>query len=216
MFTGIIEEMGTVEKIKKVSEQAVSLTIGSKEVIKDVNIGDSVAVNGICLTVKQMSLKSFEVDAMPETIRSTSLQALKPGAKVNLERAMMANGRFGGHFVSGHVDGTGSIIDKRKKENAIYYDIEIKEALAGFLMYKGSITVDGISLTVFGVSGNVFTISLIPHTVYETVLGEKGKGDIVNIECDLLAKHVKHMLQIPNEADQEGVNEDLLRTAGFM
>ncbi|WP_067725300.1 riboflavin synthase [Oceanobacillus damuensis] len=216
MFTGIIEEMGTVEKMQKVSQQAVQLTIGSNKIIEDMNIGDSISVNGICLTVTNFSKTSFNVDAMPETIKATSLQMLKPGSKVNLERAMAANGRFGGHFVSGHVDGIGTIIDKHKQENAIYYDIEIPEELAGYLLHKGSITVDGTSLTLFGVNKNVFTISLIPHTVSETVLGGKDKGDIVNIECDMLAKHVQQMLSGQLDKQQKGIDEEFLNKNGFM
>ncbi|MGJ9460148.1 riboflavin synthase [Oceanobacillus sp. CF4.6] len=216
MFTGIIEEMGTVEKMQNVSEQAVQLTIGSKKVIEDVNIGDSISVNGICLTVTHFSKKSFQVDAMPETIQSTSLQLLKPGSQVNLERAMAANGRFGGHFVSGHVDGTGTITEKKKQENAVYYDIQIPEDLAPFLMHKGSITVDGTSLTLFGVHKNIVTISLIPHTMAETVLGGKGKGDIVNIECDMLAKYVQNMLRTQQTDQSDGINENFLKTNGFI
>ncbi|WP_087975183.1 riboflavin synthase [Oceanobacillus rekensis] len=216
MFTGIVEEMGTIEKMQQVSEQAVQLTIKAEKVIKDVNIGDSISVNGICLTVTTFSKNNFQVDAMPETIKSTSLQMLKPGSKVNLERAMAANGRFGGHFVSGHVDGIGVILEKKQQENAIYYDIQIPEELAHFLMHKGSITVDGTSLTLFGVNKNIFTISLIPHTVTETVLGGKGKGDIVNIECDMLAKYVQNMLHGQQTDHGEKINEKFLETNGFM
>lgn len=216
MFTGIVEEMGTIEKMQNVSEQAVQLTIKAEKVIEDVNIGDSISVNGICLTVTNFTKGSFQVDAMPETIKSTSLQMLKPGSQVNLERAMAANGRFGGHFVSGHVDGTGIILEKKQQENAIYYDIQIPEELARFLMHKGSITVDGTSLTLFGVNKNIFTISLIPHTVTETVLGGKGKGDIVNIECDMLAKYVQNMLQAQQTDHSEKINEKFLQTNGFL
>jgi len=216
MFTGIIEEVGTVEKVNIVSEQAVQLTIESKKVLEDVHIGDSIAVNGICLTVTNYTANSFQVDAMPETLKSTSLNGLKRGTKVNLERAMAANGRFGGHFVSGHVDGTGEIIKKQKDQNAIYYDIEIPEELSRYVMHKGSITIDGISLTVFGVQKNTVTISLIPHTASETILGDKGQGDIVNIECDLLAKHVQHLLHQGNEDKKSNLNEEFLKTNGFM
>lgn len=216
MFTGIVEEMGTIEKMQNVSEQAVQLTIKAEKVIEDVNIGDSISVNGICLTVTNFTKGSFQVDAMPETIKSTSLQMLKPGSQVNLERAMAANGRFGGHFVSGHVDGTGIILEKKQQENAIYYDIQIPEELARFLMHKGSITVDGTSLTLFGVNKNIFTISLIPHTVTETVLGGKGIGDIVNIECDMLAKYVQNMLQAQQTDQSEKIDEKFLQTNGFM
>jgi len=194
MFTGIIEEMGTMKEMKTISKQAVRLSIGAEEVLEDVKLGDSIAVNGICLTVTSFTSDSFQVDVMPETIKATSLNTIVAGSKVNLERSMPANGRFGGHFVSGHVDGTGKIISKQKQENAIYYTIEIPGDLAKFIMMKGSIAVDGISLTVFDHSENSFTISLIPHTVAETVVGAKSEGDIVNIECDMLAKYVGRML----------------------
>lgn len=194
MFTGIIEEKGTVINIDHVSERAVQLTIESAKVTEDVQIGDSIAINGICLTVTTFTSNTFQVDVMPETIKATSLNKLTTGSHVNLERAMAGNGRFGGHFVSGHVDSTGTIVKKWSEENAIYYEIEIPEDLSPFLLMKGSIAVDGISLTVFGVRENIFTISLIPHTVTETILGEKDTGDIVNIECDMLAKHVQNML----------------------
>lgn len=127
---------------------------------------------------------------MPETVKATSLAFLKTGSNVNLERAMLANGRFGGHFVSGHVDGTGKIIDKKHVSNAVYYTIAVDENLTRYLMYKGSVTVDGTSLTIFGSADDSFTISLIPHTLNETILGEKGKGDIVNLEVDMLAKYM--------------------------
>lgn len=194
MFTGIIEEKGAVKRLEEISDQAVQLTINSTKIIEDVHIGDSIAVNGICLTVTNFTTQSFQVDVMPETIKATSLNTLTVGSDVNLERAMAANGRFGGHFVSGHIDGTGKIINKHRQENAIYYEIEIPEEFAKYLLMKGSVAVDGISLTVFDVGENTFTISLIPHTVSETILGEKGQGDIVNIEYDMLAKHVQNML----------------------
>lgn len=194
MFTGIIEDQGTVTNIGKVSEHAIQLTITSEKVTGDMQIGDSIAVNGICLTVTRFTAEAFEVDVMPETIKATSLNALTVGSQVNLERAMAGNGRFGGHFVSGHVDDIGEIIRKRPKENAIYYDIQIPETLSHYVLMKGSIAVDGISLTIFDIHDNMLTISLIPHTVSETILGEKEQGDIVNIECDMLAKYVENML----------------------
>ncbi|MBP1970650.1 riboflavin synthase [Virgibacillus natechei] len=194
MFTGIIEEMGTVKSMEHVSDQAIQMVIGSEKVLSDINTGDSISVNGICLTVTDFNSESFHVDVMPETIKSTSLNALESGSKVNLERSMAANGRFGGHFVSGHVDGTGEIVRKERQENAIYYDIQLSKELYPFLLNKGSVSVDGISLTIFNVAEDIFTISLIPHTVSETILGEKSTGDIVNIECDMLAKYVQQMI----------------------
>ncbi|MFC2949545.1 riboflavin synthase [Virgibacillus sediminis] len=216
MFTGIIEEKGTIKNTRQVSEQAVEMTIEAKTIMGDMKLGDSIAINGICLTVTDFSATEFKVDAMPETIQATSLKTLSAGSRVNLERAMSANGRFGGHFVSGHVDGTGKIISKQKQENAIYYDIEIDEELSGYLMHKGSIAVDGTSLTIFGVEGNVFTISLIPHTVEETVLGGKGTGDIVNIECDMLAKYVRNMLTGESGQEKKDIDRDFLQNNGFM
>lgn len=214
MFTGIIEEKGAIKQIQQISKQAIQLKIGSTKVIEDIHIGDSIAVNGICLTVTNFSSDAFQVDVMPETIEATSLDALTVESAVNLERAMAGNGRFGGHFVSGHVDGTGKILKKRRLENAIYYDIEIPKALSRFLLIKGSIAVDGISLTVFGVNENIFTISLIPHTVSETILGGKGQGDIVNIECDMLAKYVQNMLN--QQLNKGEITQGFLKNNGFM
>jgi len=193
MFTGIIEEMGTIKQIKTVSPQAIKLTVGAKKILTDVHLGDSISINGICLTVTDFNAEQFQVDVMPETIKSTSLSLLGEGSKVNLERSMPANGRFGGHFVSGHVDGTGKITKKVKQENSIYYTIELPENLAEYTLQKGSIAVDGISLTIFERSNHSFIISLIPHTVSETILGLKMEGDIVNIECDMFAKYVHQM-----------------------
>lgn len=216
MFTGIIEEVGNVGKIQKVSDQAYQLTIIASKVMEDIRIGDSIAVNGVCLTVTHFTKDNFQVDAMPETIQSTSLQALKPGSKVNLERAMGANGRFGGHFVSGHVDSIGKITKKQRQENAVYYEIEVDEDLVALLMYKGSITVDGVSLTIFGVDKHLVTISIIPHTLSQTILGEKGVGDIVNIECDMLGKYVQHMLQQSDREITSSLTKNFLTENGFI
>ncbi|CAG9609825.1 riboflavin synthase [Pseudoneobacillus rhizosphaerae] len=193
MFTGIIEEIGSISNIKQTGESII-MTIDAKKILKDVQLGDSIAVNGVCLTVTSFSEKQFTVDVMPETVKATSLRALKRGSKVNLERAMAAGGRFGGHFVSGHADGLGVIKSKKPVDNAVYYEIEVSNDILQFIIYKGSITVDGTSLTVFGLSENSFTISLIPHTTSETIIGLKGTGDIVNIECDMLGKYIDHFL----------------------
>lgn len=217
MFTGIVEEVGTVTKMNKVSEQAVQLGIRSTKVIEDVSLGDSISVNGVCLTVTQFTNDEFHVDVMPETIQSTSLQSLTTGSKVNLERSMAANGRFGGHFVSGHVDATGTILRKERRENAIYYEIQIPEELSPFVMLKGSVAIDGVSLTIFAVGDQSLQISLIPHTARETILGGKRKGDLVNMECDMLAKYVHHMLRKTNVGQvNERIDEEFLRKNGFM
>jgi riboflavin synthase len=193
MFTGIIEEIGSISSIKQTG-QSIIIEIEAKKILEDVHQGDSISVNGVCLTVTMHSTKQFTVDVMPETFKATSLRSLKRGSKVNLERAMAAGGRFGGHFVSGHADGTGVIISKKPFENAVYYEIEVNSDLLPYIIYKGSIAVDGTSLTVFGVTENSFTISLIPHSLSESIIGLKSTGDIVNIECDMLGKYVEHFL----------------------
>lgn len=188
MFTGIIEEIGSIERMKK-SSSSMELTITAGRVLEDVHIGDSISVNGVCLTVTSFSSRQFQVDVMPETFEGTTLRNLSHGSKVNLERAMAANGRFGGHFVNGHVDGIGTIVRIEKVENAWYMDISIPENQSHLFIMKGSVAIDGTSLTVFGVKSNAITISLIPQTRGDTVLGEKKVGDRVNIECDVMAKY---------------------------
>lgn len=193
MFTGIVEEMGTISAIKQTRESIV-MTIGANTIFEDMTTGASIAVNGVCLTVTSFTDKSFSVDVMPETFRATGLKVLKRGSKVNLERAMGMTGRFGGHFVSGHVDGVGRILKKTPVDNAVYYEIEAPEEILHYIILKGSVAIDGTSLTVFGLSDSTFTISLIPHTLDETVIGMKGAGEIVNLECDMLSKYVAHFL----------------------
>ncbi|MFC7372900.1 riboflavin synthase [Fictibacillus iocasae] len=203
MFTGIIEELGTVSSIKKSSETIV-LTIAASAILTDVKLGDSIAVNGVCLTVTSFAANQFTVDVMPETYMSTTLKELNVRSTVNLERAMAAGGRFGGHFVSGHVDGTGEIVYKRPEQNAIYYEIKMPQHLMMYFMMKGSVSIDGTSLTIFGVTEDTITVSLIPHTVAHTVLGAKGKGQHVNVECDMLAKYVGRMMHgVPSETNRK-------------
>ena len=194
MFTGIVEEIGKIKAING-SQDSVEMVIKARKILDDVNLGDSISVNGVCLTVTEFTSDGFTVDVMPETVKSTSLRELQRNDDVNLERAMSANGRFGGHLVSGHVDGIGKIVRKEPKGNAVYYEIEIPEELIAFMIYKGSVTVDGTSLTIFGLTKNTFTLSLIPHTLTETILRKKGVGDIVNIECDMLGKYVSQFMQ---------------------
>lgn len=215
MFTGIIEEIGTISHIKG-NDQATTLTIEAKNILSDVKLGDSIAVNGVCLTVTTFNSHSFTVDVMPETMKATSLRMIKIGSHVNLERAMAANGRFGGHFVSGHVDGIGQIIKKTRKENAVYYEIAAHEELIDFMVYKGSVAVDGTSLTIFGLTENSFTLSLIPHTMTESILGEKDVGDIVNIECDMIGKYIKKYSQKPTMVHAKStITRDFLQEHGF-
>lgn len=217
MFTGIIEEKGVIQQIKQTGD-AIVMSIDAQKVLSDINLGDSIAVNGVCLTVTSFDTRSFTVDLMPETVRNTSLRDLTKGSKVNLERAMAANGRFGGHFVSGHVDGTGAIKSKRREHNAVYYEIEVSPALRKYMILKGSVAVDGTSLTIFGLTENSFTISIIPHTIEETIIGSKGVGDIVNVECDMLAKYMEELLANRDSAkhgEQRELSEEFLRDHGF-
>ncbi|MFA8437954.1 riboflavin synthase [Pueribacillus sp. YX66] len=214
MFTGIIEEVGTIANIKQSSNSSV-LNIAAKKILSDVALGDSISVNGICLTVTSFSSTCFTVDVMPETVKSTSLRSLKIGSSVNLERAVAANGRFGGHFVTGHVDGIGKIIAKRPVENAVYYDISAPKELLNYIILKGSIAIDGTSLTVFGVSEQSFTISLIPHTLSETILGVKEVGDVVNIECDMLGKYVERFIGQQENENKSQLTKAILDENGF-
>ncbi|PPD49687.1 MAG: riboflavin synthase [Methylotenera sp.] len=194
MFTGIVEEIGSVKAVKR-NGPSLRLTLSGKIVLEDVKLGDSISVNGICLTVTTFDRDSFSVDVMPETLKASSLDGVRPGTRVNLERAMPANGRFGGHFVSGHVDGVGRIVKKRSLANAVYVDISCEPSLLHYIVPKGSISVDGTSLTVFDVTERGFTLSLIPHTYSETVLGMKQAGDAVNLECDMLAKYMEKLVR---------------------
>lgn len=213
MFTGIIEEKGKILSLQRVSKEAIILKIKSHKIVEDVHVGDSIAVNGTCLTVTSLDKRSFSVEVMPETMKATSLQFAQVSSNVNLERAMAANARFGGHFVSGHVDGLGKIIRRQHEQNAIYFDIEIPLELMKYLVKKGSIAVDGVSLTIFNIRDHVFTISLIPHTAMVTILGEKKQGDKVNIECDMLMKHMEKLLM--STVGNEPITRELLLDKGF-
>ncbi|UOE92439.1 riboflavin synthase [Alkalihalobacillus sp. LMS39] len=216
MFTGIIEEKGKIGAIQQKNE-AIVMTIEANVILEDVHLGDSIAVNGVCLTVTSFTTKSFTVDLMPETVRNTSLKLLSRGSNVNLERAMAAGGRFGGHFVSGHVDGIGTIIKKQPVDNAIYYEIEVPQELRRYFIVKGSVAIDGTSLTVFGVSDSTFTVSIIPHTVQETIIGDKGVGDIVNLECDMIGKYIEQFItqRFSNQTSQQSITSQFLEEHGF-
>ncbi|MGI8316534.1 riboflavin synthase [Halobacillus mangrovi] len=215
MFTGIIEEIGKLKSVKSKTE-SLEIQITAKDILTDVHLGDSISINGVCLTVTAFTESTVAFDVMPETYRATNLQSLKQGSPVNLERAMAAGGRFGGHLVSGHIDGTGKIVSKRPESNAVYYEIELPEELIHYFVYKGSIAVDGTSLTVFGVEDQRVTISLIPHTMEHTVLGEKEPGDSVNIECDMIGKYVAHFLSgKQSDKPQSAITKQMLADNGF-
>ena len=213
MFTGIVEEIGIISGIKQGKNSEI-LTIKAKKVLEDTKIGDSIAVNGICLTVTDLYSDSFTAYVMHETISRSSLSKLKYGSKVNLERAMPVNGRFGGHIVSGHVDGTGTIINIKPDDNAIWYKIQANQQILKYIVEKGSITIDGISLTVAKVSETDFSISAIPHTVEQTILKEKRQGDTVNLETDIFAKYIEKLL-IPTQNKQSKITKEFLLEHGF-
>ncbi|ARI75992.1 riboflavin synthase [Halobacillus mangrovi] len=215
MFTGIIEEIGKLKSVKSKTE-SLEIQITAKDILTDVRLGDSISINGVCLTVTAFTESTVSFDVMPETYRATNLHGLKQGSPVNLERAMAAGGRFGGHLVSGHIDGIGKIVSKKPESNAVYYEIELPEELIHYFVYKGSIAVDGTSLTVFGVEDHRVTISLIPHTMEHTVLGEKEPGDSVNIECDMIGKYVAHFLNgQQSEKPQSAITKQMLADNGF-
>ncbi len=193
MFTGIVEELGTVEAIEDQGD-AVRLTVRGPLVVSDAHEGDSISVNGCCLTVVTHDDERFIADVMQETLDKTSLGGLEPGGRVNLERAVTADKRLGGHIVQGHVDGTGTIIGRTPSEHWEVVEVALPDGLARYLVGKGSVTVDGVSLTVVDVSDKSFTVSLIPETLARTTLGFKQAGDPVNLEVDVLAKYVERLL----------------------
>ena len=193
MFTGIVEELGVVEGIEEQSD-AVRLTVRGPFVTADVRLGDSIAVNGCCLTVAERDGETFTADVMQETLTKTSLGALDIGSRVNLERAVTPQTRLGGHIVQGHVDGTGRVLRREPSEHWTVVEVELPAELARYLVPKGSVTVDGISLTVVEVETTSFTVSLIPETLARTTLGFKEVGDPVNLEVDVVAKYVESML----------------------
>ncbi|MGG0716981.1 riboflavin synthase [Robertmurraya massiliosenegalensis] len=212
MFTGIVEELGTIQNIQPKGRTLV-LTIQSNKVLEGLKLGDSIAVNGVCLTVTNFNESSFLVDVMPETFKDTSLSKLKQGSPVNLERALLANGRFGGHFVTGHVDAIGKIVKREQKENAIYIDITFPEEFHHLVLSKGSIALDGTSLTIFGNDNTRVTVSIIPHTAKESVLGLKRVGEEVNIEFDLIGKYLFSFIQ---SKDDKSISMDFLTENGFI
>jgi riboflavin synthase len=224
MFTGLIEEIGTIRRIYR-QGQAMIITVGANRILDDVKLGDSIAVNGVCLTVVAFDSSSFSVDVMPETFRHTNLSSLSPGSRVNLERAMSAQGRFGGHIVQGHVDTPGTIRERYQEENAVVYRIEPEhKSLFRYIMPQGSITVDGVSLTVVQTNDASFTVSIIPHTLAQTVLQDKKPGDTVNLECDVLGKYIERLLSfgvstpqhVSPQIKKSGLTEAFLADNGFI
>ena len=220
MFTGIVEEIGEIKNIKHGSKSAV-LTIKGSVVTKDSKVGDSIAVNGVCLTATSIMGDIFTADVMAETMRRSSLGDLKQGSKVNLERAMLCNRRFGGHIVSGHIDGTGTIRNLEKEDNAVWVTIAASPHILKYIVEKGSIAIDGISLTVAYVDSEVFKVSIIPHTAIETTLLTKNKGDTVNLENDIVGKYVEKLLGYNHKPDnnstpESNIDMDMLSKYGFL
>lgn len=210
MFTGIIEEVGKIKNIQGGTNY--KLTIAASKILEDIHLGDSIAVNGICLTTIKWDNGSFTVDVMRETLERTSLHKLRAGSFVNLERALAANGRFGGHIVSGHIDGTGEIINIRRDANAVWYKIKTSEKIMEFIIEKGSIAIDGISLTVAKVDRSAFYVSVIPHTLENTILLSKKSGDIVNLENDIVGKYIK---SFTDKNSNSPLCESFLKSNGF-
>lgn len=194
MFTGIIEELGKVAAIEKQTD-AIRLTIACSEVLGDLKRGDSISCSGTCLTAIEIDDKSFTADVMLETIRRSSLDGVKVGDPINLERAMTAATRFGGHVVQGHVDGVGEVVSREKSDNWDWVKIRLPKDLMKYVVHKGSITLDGISLTVNDIDGDVIAVSLIPETLRVTTLGYKNPGDKVNVEADVMAKHIERLME---------------------
>lgn len=215
LFTGIIEELGTVLKLTSQKDSA-RLSVEALKILADTQIGDSIAVNGVCLTVTEISAKQFSVDIMYETLRKTNLLDLKPGNKVNLERALQLQTRLGGHLVSGHIDGIGTITALRQVGIAKVYVIAAPPDLVSYLIPKGSIAIDGISLTIVDVGEDTFSVSLIPHTHANTTLGLKGLGSKVNLETDLLGKYVAKFLNKERPANQNKITYSFLSEHGFI
>lgn len=215
MFTGIIEEVGTVLSIQH-SGNSSFIRISARKVLEDVHMGDSIAVNGVCLTVTAFDSGSFQADVMNETLSRSSLGSFSSGSPVDLERAMAAGGRFGGHIVSGHIDGTGTITDIHKDGIAVWYTISTSPEIMRYVVEKGSIAIDGISLTVAKAADTHFSVSIIPHTAEQTVLSRKKTGDTVNLENDIIGKYVEKLMRPAPQSESKGVTMEQLIRNGFI
>ena len=217
MFTGIVEEVGEITGLRQTATSTV-LSVHAKTVLEGTKLGDSIAVNGVCLTVVRLTGDGFDGDVMPETMRRTNLGALRPKSRVNLERAMAADGRFGGHIVAGHVDGTGTITDLSPEGNAVWVTVASGAELLRYIVEKGSITIDGISLTVAYVDDSCFKVSIIPHTGQETTLLTRKPGYVVNLECDIVGKYIEKLMKPAPEEDKPagGLTVDFLAGHGIL
>ncbi|KYH29640.1 riboflavin synthase [Clostridium colicanis] len=216
MFTGIVEEIGKVDTVV-IGRKSARIKIHAKKVLEDVKLGDSISTNGVCLTVTEFDDSSFTVDVMAETMRRSNLGNLQKGSMVNLERAFKIGDRLGGHIVSGHIDGVGVINELKREDNAIWVSIGAPLEILRYVVLKGSIAIDGVSLTVAYVDDNEFKVSVIPHTQEETTLTHKKVGDKVNLECDMIGKYIEKLL-VSREISscKRGIDEDFLRENGFL
>ena len=215
MFTGLIEEIGEIQnKIK--SAKSAKLRIKAVRILKDVKPGDSISTNGVCLTVTEHTSDSFIVDVMAETMRKSNLHLLSPGDRVNLERALKAGDRMGGHIVSGHIDGMGTIAKYEKEDNAVWVTVTAKPELIKYIIHKGSVSIDGVSLTVAYTDDKIFKVSVIPHTRDLTTLINKNIGDQVNIECDMIGKYVEKLLFMKEQEKKSGIDMEFLSQTGFI
>ena len=215
MFTGIVEELGEVKNIQR-SSQSIILTIRAEKILEDIKLGDSIATNGVCLTVTDFSEREFSVDVAPETMRKTNLGDLSIRDDLNLERALRLKDRLGGHLVSGHIDGTGKISAKQREDNAVLITITPEPELLKYIISEGSIAVDGISLTVAELTDTSFTVSIIPHTNQVTTLSQKKVGNIVNLETDMIGKYVERMLNFEEESENKDLDMKKLKDSGFL
>lgn len=215
MFTGLIEDLGTLQEIRTGTDQA-RLTVATGLPMAELTLGESIAINGVCLTVTSFGDGAFCADVSPETLKCTSLGRLTRGSRVNLERALRLSDRLGGHLVTGHVDGLGRIVERRKDGNAWFFKFQTDAAVCAFLVAKGSVTIDGISLTVNEVFEDTFSLAIIPHTLSMTTLQDRKIGEEVNIETDLIGKYVARFLQDGTSGKPQGVTMDILAKHGFL
>ena len=216
MFTGIVEELGKINGVQK-GEKSSVLTINASKVLKNTQLGDSIAVNGVCLTVTSITENSFSADVMAETMRKSNLGSLAVGSSVNLERALTPLTRMGGHIVSGHIDGTGTITSYVKEDNATWVTVKADSDILKYIVQKGSIAIDGISLTVAYIDDICFKVSIIPHTSQQTTLLSKGIGNTVNLECDVIAKYVEKLLGFKaSNNTTEDISLEMLAENGFI
>ncbi|MCE5287513.1 MAG: riboflavin synthase [Pelosinus sp.] len=215
MFTGLVEELGKVTAVQK-GKESLRLTVAAKKVLADIKLGDSIAVNGACLTVVEYNDAQFTADVMPETVDKTAFRLLKKGESVNLERTLQVGSRLGGHIVSGHVDGLGTILAKESDDNAVLVRIQTTSAIMRYIVKKGSIAIDGISLTIADLGTDWFMVSIIPHTAKETTLGLKPPGVEVNLETDIIGKYVEKLLGGGVKDNRESsLTMDMLQKYGF-